>query len=133
MMQEKRKVLIVDDDESCREFVEAIMKNEGWETVTAVNGYEALEMATKEEPDLIIMDVMMPEMNGFEAFRRLRLGLLTKDIPIIMLTSINEVVPEAQYNEEAMEKRFGVTRPDGFVDKPVDPQFLVDTIFGIVG
>jgi len=112
MMQEKRKVLIIDDDESCREFVEAIMSNEGWDTVTGVNGYEALELAAAESPDLIIME---------------------KEIPIIMLTSINEVVPEAHYDEESMEERFGVTRPEGFVDKPVDSQFLLDTIFGIVG
>lgn len=133
MMQEKRKVLIVDDDESCREFVDAIMQNEGWDTVMGSNGYEALDLAAKEDPDLIIMDVIMPEMNGFEAFRRLRSGLLTKDIPIIMLTSINEVVPEANYNEEVMEERFGVARPEAFVDKPVDSQFLLDTIFGTVG
>ena len=133
MMAEQRKVLIVDDDESAREFVRAIMTAENWETVEGRTGKEAVELAKNEEPDLIILDVEMPEMNGFEAFRRLRSFEGTKDIPIIMLSAINEFEENSRHDEESMEKRFGVGRPEGFVDKPVEPEFLIQTVFGVVG
>ncbi len=133
MMQEKRKVLIVDDDEGTRIFVEEIMRSEGWTTFTGVTGREALELASQEEPDLIILDVAMPEMDGFEAFQRLRTDPITKDIPIVMLTDINQLTPEARQDAESMEKRFGVSRPEAFVDKPVSMDFLLQTIMGVVG
>jgi CheY-like chemotaxis protein len=133
MMDGQRKVLIVDDDESSRDFVKAIMAAEGWEIVEAHNGAEGLDLAEEQKPGLIILDVSMPVMDGFEAFRRLRTEEATKHIPIIMLTAINELEPEAAHNEASMEKRFGVNRPEGFVDKPVDPVFLLNTVFGVVG
>jgi len=133
MMQDKRKVLIVDDDEGTREFVEAIMANEGWATVEGRNGREAIELAEQEQPDLIILDVMMPEMDGFEAFQQLRSQFLTKDIPVVMLTALNDLQPGPDHNEETMEQQLGVNRPEGFVDKPVDAVFLLNTILGVVG
>jgi len=133
MMYERKKVLIVDDDEGSREFVTEIMRAEGWDTVTGITGYDAIELAESESPDLIILDVTMPKMDGFEAFQRLRTNILTKRIPIIMLTAINELEPGAQHNEITMEQRFGVDRPEAFVDKPVDPAFLLKAIMGVVG
>ena len=133
MMDGSKKVLIVDDDESAREFVRAIMAAEDWETLEGTTGLDAVELAEREAPDLIILDVDMPEMDGFEAFRHLRTGLATKDIPIIMLTAINELDPESRHDAISMEKRYGVTRPEGFVEKPVDPKFLLHTVFGVVG
>ena len=134
MMRERpRKVLVIDDDEGAREFVTAIMQAEGWVVVEGINGQEALELAEEETPDLIIMDVSMPVMNGFEAFARLRSNYFTKDIPVVMLTAINEVEPGFGYDEEKMEKFLGVPRPEGFVDKPVNSMFLLDTVFGVVG
>ncbi len=133
MMEGRRKVLIVDDDESAREFVRAVMAAEEWETVEGATGVEAVDLAQSEEPDLIILDVAMPEMDGFEAFRRLRTNEVTKHIPIIMLTAINELEPGAHHDGQSMEQRYGVDRPEGFVDKPVDPMFLLHTVFGVVG
>ena len=133
MMQDERKVLVVDDEESAREFVSAIMAAEGWDVIEGENGQEAIDLAIEEEPSLIILDVNMPIKTGFEAFRELRKDYRTENIPIIMLTAINEFGDEILYDEEVMEKHFGVDRPQGFVDKPVDPVFLINTIFGVVG
>jgi len=133
MLREKRKVIIAEDDEGTRIFVEEVMRNEGWDTFAGATGREAVELASQEIPDLIILDVAMPEMDGFEAFRCLRSDPATKDIPIIMLTDINELEPGAKHNEESMEKRFGLSRPEAFIDKPVSMDFLLETILGIVG
>ncbi len=133
MITEGKKVLVVDDDETARDFVHAIMEGEGWEVVEATNGREALDMVQDEEPSLIILDVNMPEIDGFETFRALRSDLATEDIPIIMLTAINEIDPSERKDEAWMEEHFGLNGPEGFVDKPVDPTFLLNTVFGVVG
>ena len=133
MMDGQKKVLIVDDDETAREFVRAIMAEKEWATVEGENGVEAVDLAQSEAPDLIILDVSMPEMDGFEAFERLRATESTQHIPIIMLTAINEPGSESRHDEESMAQRFGGIRPEAFVDKPVDPTFLLDTVFGVVG
>lgn len=133
MMGGQKKVLIVDDDETAREFVRAIMAAKEWDTVEGVTGADALDLAQSEAPDLIILDISMPVMDGFEAFQRLRTNESTKHIPIIMLTAINQPGAGPRHDEESMEQRFGVNRPEAFVNKPVDPKFLLDTVFGVVG
>ena len=132
-MPTEKKVLIIDDDEGVRMFVEAIMLDQGWVCVDGKNGQEAIDLAELEEPDLIILDVNMPVMDGFEAFRRLRNSPFTEKIPIIMLTGINEENHGLKFDAEKMEREFGVSRPEGFVDKPVDGDFLLKSVMGVVG
>ena len=127
-----KRVLIVDDDESVRLFVAGVMEAEGWVTVEALNGQQAIERAEVEKPDLIVLDVNMPVMDGFTAFRLLRESPFTDTIPIIMLTGTNEEMG-TNYDAQRMEDEFGVTGPEGFVDKPVDPVFLLQSVLGVVG
>jgi CheY-like chemotaxis protein len=133
-MAKGRTVLVVDDEEGTRLFVSSIMLGEGWETMEAYNGQEAVDLAEThaKELDLIILDVNMPVMNGFEAYRRIRDGYFTKDIPIIMLTGINTIQKEFQYDAKKMEEVFGQRPPEGFVDKPVDPDQLIHSVFGAI-
>lgn len=131
-MAAQKKVLVVDDDESIRMFVAGVMEAEGWESIEALNGQQALDAAEAELPDLIVLDVNMPVMDGFTAFRSLRESPFTDKIPIIMLTAINEVEGES-YDRERMEQEFGVEGPEGFVDKPVDPVFLLQSVMGVMG
>lgn len=127
-----KKVLVVDDDESVRLFVAGIMEAEGWEAIEALNGQQALDKAESESPDLIVLDVNMPVMDGFTAFKLLRESPFTDKIPIIMLTAINEE-EGASHDRDTMEAEFGVAGPEGFVDKPVDPVFLLQSVMGVVG
>lgn len=127
-----KRVLIVDDDESVRLFVAGVMEAEGWETVEALNGQQAIDRAELEKPDLIVLDVNMPVMDGFAAFRLLRESPFTENIPIIMLTGVNEETG-TDYDAQRMEEEFGVTGPEAFVDKPVDPVFLLQSVLGVVG
>jgi len=131
-MSSVKRVLIVDDDESVRMFVAGVMEAEGWETLEAMNGQQALDLAELHLPDLIVLDVNMPVMDGFEAFKRLRDSHFTEGIPIIMLTGVNEEQGEC-HDAAWMEKEFGFTAPEAFVDKPVDPVFLLQSVMGVVG
>jgi len=131
--ESSRRVLIVDDDELAREFVMTLMQNEGWETHEAHNGQEGVDMALSVLPRLIILDVDMPVMSGFEALQELRGDPRTEDIPGIMLTGINESVADVRHDELSVERDLGVRGPEAFVDKPVDPSYLMSAIMGVVG
>lgn len=85
------KVLIVDDNEQNVELLNAYMEEiEGVDTVTAKNGAQALTAVSRERPDLVLLDIMMPVMSGYEVCKQLKNDATTRDIPVIMITALNE-------------------------------------------
>ena len=83
-------ILVVDDNQQNLELIQAYMEDLECETAAARDGIEALEMVAQRKPDLILLDVMMPRMSGFEVCRRLKNNPETGDIPVIMVTALNE-------------------------------------------
>ena len=82
------KILLVDDNSDIRKILQIHIRSMGFDSITAANGKEAVERAIAEKPDLILMDFVMPAMNGGEATRILRLSPDTKDIPILAMTAL---------------------------------------------
>ncbi|HOO56026.1 MAG TPA: response regulator [bacterium] len=103
------RVLIVEDDRDTNELVALIMKDAGFETVSALDGREGLDKARDDEPDIIILDLMLPEIDGLEVCRRLSADEKTKSIPIIILTAKRELSTKLS-SFVAGAKRF-VTKP----------------------
>jgi len=103
------RVLIVEDDRDTNELVALIMKDAGFETVSALDGREGLDKARDDEPDIIILDLMLPEIDGLEVCRRLSADDKTKSIPIIILTAKRELSTKLS-SFVAGAKRF-VTKP----------------------
>src|SRR5262245_12221622 len=100
------KILLVDDEEMNRDFLQRRLQKRGYQVVTAVDGAEACTRVGVERPDLVLMDVMMPVMDGLQATRMLRAAPETRDIPIIALTALamagdREKVLEAGCNDYA--------------------------------
>ena len=87
---EKKKILLVDDSSTTLMMEKMILSQDLYELVTASDGEEALLKAAQEQPDLILLDVVMPKMDGFEACRRLREEEATREIPVIMVTTRGE-------------------------------------------
>ena len=85
------KILVVDDDIDTLRLVGLMLQRQGYQIVAASNGQQALQMAHAEKPDLILLDVMMPDMDGYEVTRRLRADTQTNTIPIIMFTAKTQV------------------------------------------
>ncbi len=81
------RILVADDDPYSLKLLDFRLKSLGHETIFAVDGREALEIATKEKPDLVLLDIMMPVINGFQVLRKLKSQEETKNIPVIMLTA----------------------------------------------
>jgi len=89
----RKKILVVDDEESVRNLCTACIQHalgQGYEVVEAADGDEAIAAAGVEQPDLILLDIMMPEVDGFEVCRRLKASAETRDIPVIFLTALGE-------------------------------------------
>jgi CheY-like chemotaxis protein len=85
------KVLVVDDNEQNLELLQAYLESLGCRILTARNGVEALAVTARDGPDLVLLDVMMPRMSGFEVCRKLKADPKTRDIPVIMVTALNEL------------------------------------------
>ena len=86
----KAKILVVDDEEDIRELVELNLSHEGFKVISCESGEEALEMAGSELPDLIILDLMLPGIDGLEVCKKLKGNLKTENIPVVMLTARGE-------------------------------------------
>ena len=91
MTSPKKRILIVDDSPTARMWQQLLLSHEQYATLTAHDGAEGIEVARRERPDLILLDVSMPGMDGFEACRALRAAPETKDIPILMVTTHSEM------------------------------------------
>lgn len=109
------KILAVDDEPSIIRLIQINLERAGYEVVTARNGREGLGKVATEKPDLIVLDVMMPAMDGFEALGHLRRDPATRDIPVIMLTA------KAMDADVAAGYKHGV---DCYLTKPFNPREL---------
>jgi two-component system cell cycle response regulator len=107
----RSKVLVVDDNAQNLELLVAYMDSVGCKIVTASDGLEALDKVRQESPDLILLDIMMPRMSGFEVCRKLKSDPQTRDIPIIMVTALNELGDIERGVESGT---------DDFITKPVN-------------
>ncbi|MCK5054047.1 MAG: response regulator [Anaerolineales bacterium] len=114
-----KRVLVVDDSKLNRKLVSTILLANGLEVLEADDGEMAVAMAGEELPDLILMDVQLPKIDGYEATRRVRADEKTKDVVIIALTA-HAMAGEAQRAREA--------GCDGYISKPVDTRTLMDTL-----
>ncbi len=120
-----KKVLLVDDSKTALMMERAILeKRTNYECVTAMDGLEAVTKANDERPDLVLMDVVMPRMNGFEACKKMRQQAATCEIPIVLLTTRGE--------ESYMEAGFQSGCND-YLTKPVDGDELVRLLQSYLG
>ena len=116
---EKGTILVVDDSPLILEMISKFLNTNGYEVLTASDGIEAIEKAFRELPDMIVLDVMMPRMNGYQTCRLLKSDHETCDIPIIMLTA----------KDQASDKYWGIqTGADVYLSKEFEQPILLKTI-----
>jgi DNA-binding response OmpR family regulator len=120
----KKKILLVEDDLDFAEATKLILENRSYDVDIAHDGTEGLKKAQTIKPDLIILDVMMPEMDGYEVCSRLKADPKYKNIPIILLTAVGEAIPATKYTLEMGMK----TEADDYISKPVEPVELVERV-----
>ncbi|MGB2600260.1 MAG: response regulator [Candidatus Omnitrophota bacterium] len=114
-----KKILVVDDEPHTVKMVESRLKANGFDVITAGSGREGLKKAQEKAPDLILLDILMPEMDGHETLSRLKESAETKNIPVIMFTSKGQV--------EDVERSSYAGAVD-YIIKPFDPIAMLDKI-----
>jgi CheY-like chemotaxis protein len=119
MASNKKKILICDDDPVILRLLQVNLEIEGYEVMSAHHGEEAVDKAIEQIPDLIILDIMMPRMDGYQAAQRLRSRSETKEIPLVFLSA------KAQQTDIDTGRSFGVTE---YLTKPFDPTELLEVI-----
>ncbi len=119
----RERILIVDDERDIVELVRFNLKREGYQTLVAFSGEEALSMASKDLPDLVVLDLMLPGIDGLEVTRRLRASTSTIDIPIVMLTA------KGEESDVVTGLELGA---NDYISKPFSPRELVARIRGIL-
>ena len=123
-MVPKAKIMVVEDDFDEAKLIKMALEGEGYEAVCAFNGREALEKVGPEKPDLIVLDIMMPEMDGFAFCAKLRSSPENKDIPVVLLTAVAKHIHESKYPLDGVIR----AEADEYLEKPIRPEELLDTI-----
>jgi len=129
MSESKAKILVVDDMPDLARTVQIVLEQAGYEVILAADGQEGLDKAQAEQPDLIILDVMMPVLDGFAVCRKLREDPQLKDTPVILLTGVGEQAAATDYPVDGVLQ----ADADDYLEKPVDPKALLATVVRLLG
>ena len=118
-MSDKKRILIVEDEVDVAKVVKKRLSEHGFQGIIAVDGYQGVELAHKERPDLIILDLMLPAGGGLSVLKKIRIATNTMDIPVIVLTGIQD----EKYKQQVLDE--GV---DAYMEKPYEASELIETI-----
>jgi CheY-like chemotaxis protein len=117
-----KKILIVDDEEDIRTYLSTLLGDEGFETLLAKDGEEAWKQVEANPPDLITLDISMPEKSGIKFYREIKAHELWKTIPIIIVTGVSEDM------RKFLSSRHQIPTPEGYLSKPVNREEILTLI-----
>jgi CheY-like chemotaxis protein len=131
-----KTALVVDDEPDAIDFMTEVLKDSGFETVSASNGREAMERVNERIPDVVFLDLMMPEQSGTAFFNDLKRKEGCQDIPVIIVSGASKVtgvdIKSFIYDETLAEKKkklLGIdAKPNAYLEKPVDPERLIAVV-----
>ncbi|OQY17873.1 MAG: two-component system response regulator [Anaerolineaceae bacterium 4572_32.1] len=125
MAQEKKVVVCIEDELEMIDLVKLILGRKGFDLVGAVGGREGLETVRKLKPDLVLLDLMMPDMDGWEVYQQMKADDELKDIPVIVVTA----------KAQSIDKVLGlhIAKVDDYVTKPFGPQELLQSVNKVLG
>ncbi len=125
-MSATRKILIIDDEQDVLTYFEAIFQDSGYDTILAADGIEGYELAKSEKPDLIVLDITMPEQSGIKTYYQFKKHSALKEIPVIIITAANESY------KNFLNELNGFSTPEVFFSKPIDPEELLKGVADIL-
>lgn len=126
MVEHAKTVLVVDDDPDAREFLTTVLHDNGIASTTAKDGAEAITMIEESAPDLVALDITMPEKSGVAVYRRLKEDETLKKIPVIIITGVSDDF------KKFISTRRQVPPPEGYISKPVDHDEFIAMVKGLL-
>ena len=127
-----KKVLVVDDDPDVRLFNITVLEENGYKPLEATNGEEGMQIIRTEQPDLVLLDVMMPKESGIRLYRQMKTDSKLKKIPVIILSGITQ---KSFLRSQKALTEFGgaeVPEPEAYLEKPVEPEELAAAIKSVL-
>ena len=121
-MAELKKILIIDDEEDVITYLSTLFIDNGYEVISANHGKVGVQKAISENPDLITLDISMPEESGVRTLRDLQTNEVTKNTPVIIVTGVSADI------KKFIESRKQVHAPEGFFEKPIDRDKLLEKV-----
>lgn len=123
-MSENRRVVCIEDEPAMIELIRLILSRRGYEVIGAVGGREGLEAIQREKPDAVLLDLMMPEMDGWEVYQKMKANEAMKNIPVIVVTA----------KAQSIDKVLGlhIAKVDDYITKPFGPQDLIDSLDKVI-
>jgi len=121
-MPSAKRILIVDDEEDIRTYLSTLLEDQGFETVLAKDGEEAMRQVQTVSPDLITLDISMPEKSGVKFFREMKSDERWKKIPIVVVTGVSEDF------KKFISSRHQIPAPEGFLSKPINQEEILKLV-----
>ncbi len=124
MRDRNQKIVYIEDEPDMIELVRLILGRQGWEVIGANGGKEGLETVQREAPNLVLLDLMMPDMDGWEVYQHMKANQATRTIPVIVITA----------KAQNMDRVFGlhVAKVDEYLTKPFSPKELIDCVQAVI-
>lgn len=124
MAEDRKKVVCIEDELEMIELVKLILSRNNFEVIGAVGGHEGLQKIAEIKPDLVLLDLMMPEMDGWEVYQKMKASEEMRDIPVIVVTA----------KAQSIDRVLGlhIARVDDYITKPFGPQDLLDSVERII-
>lgn len=119
-----KTVLVIEDNEDNMKLITFMLEKNGFAVIRAENGRRGVELALKEAPDFILLDIQLPDINGLEVLKEIRKSKINGDIPIIAITS---------YAMSGDKEKMLAAGCNGYIEKPIDPETVISQIKEIVG
>ena len=119
---EKKKILVIEDDQDTLSYLKTFFEDNGYNALTAKDGQKGLQLAQRENPDLITLDISMPKKSGLKALRDLQEDEATSNIPVIIVTGVSEDL------RSFIDKQRELKPPGGPLTKPIDTEKLLETV-----
>jgi len=124
----KKKVLILDDEPHVVTYLETLLQDNGYETVSAANGKEGMVKAKEDKPDLVCLDITMPEQSGIRFYRDLKDDPELHAIPVVVVTAVTGYGGDPEPFKKFISSRKQVPPPEAFFSKPIDKKSFVETV-----
>ncbi len=125
-MNANKRILVVDDEPDVLIYISTLFEDNGFDTVTAENGIVAFELAKSEKPDLITLDITMPEQSGIKTYRYLKDEPECRNIPIVIISAVGDPV------KSVMNEFADCEKPEAFFSKPIDQKALIAKVTELV-
>ena len=123
-----KKILIVDDEASIVTYLETLFQDNGYATISATGGEAGLEAVKRERPDLVTLDITMPEKSGIRLYRDMKENPDLSRIPVVVVTAVTGKGGDPSQFQKFISSRKQVPPPEGFIPKPIDQEELLATV-----